>query len=333
MRSICQIVILGCLLLLCYACNKRESILLYPFNYENFPLGEAMIQTPSVNTMGLLSFDSFSSEKWTPELIQVSQQWVDFLYNMDVISGWRENKLLHNQLDKEQYLIHRKEMTKMFFGGKVELSKHYNSLVFMQTENNGFTQRFFLINEKSGYLTSVTEVAHREIASSFPMLMVTKKKNIFFIQSETLYYPSDEMIIEENGEIVHYEDDSKKSIVAVFSYDQYGRVRVKYQIRYKDTYSEGKYTSNAEFDGDLMTFVKDSLVYPSVAEGDSLRGRVIVSFIIDENCTVLNPKVLRGLREDYDSSALNLVNKMHFKQPFYWYQKPVSAEYIMPIVF
>ena len=60
----------------------------------------------------------------------------------------------------------------------------------------------------------------------------------------------------------------------------------------------------------LMEWIKQNKVYPQEAIAKGIEGRVIVKFTIEEDGTVTNGKILRGVDPLLDNEALRLVSIM-----------------------
>ena len=72
--------------------------------------------------------------------------------------------------------------------------------------------------------------------------------------------------------------------------------------------------------------------YPEMARQAGVNGRVFVQFIVDEDGTVANPVVLRGIGGGCDEEALRVVKKARFK-PGRQRGKAVKVRYVIPIIF
>ncbi len=75
-----------------------------------------------------------------------------------------------------------------------------------------------------------------------------------------------------------------------------------------------------------------NITYPQMARKAGIEGRVIVQFIVTENGTVENPRVIRGIGGGADEEAVRAVLKARF-EPGRQRGKPVRVQYSLPIVF
>jgi len=78
--------------------------------------------------------------------------------------------------------------------------------------------------------------------------------------------------------------------------------------------------------------LQKTITYPEMARKAGIEGRVIVQFIVTENGTVENPRVIRGIGGGCDEEALRAVKKARFK-PGRQRGKAVRVQYSLPVVF
>ena len=80
----------------------------------------------------------------------------------------------------------------------------------------------------------------------------------------------------------------------------------------------------------LQKYMKDNMRHPLV---DTRSGNVIIQFTVDEEGRVVNPKLLRGLDEEFDAEAIRLVEAMPRWKPGMKDGKPVPVQFTLPIFF
>lgn len=93
---------------------------------------------------------------------------------------------------------------------------------------------------------------------------------------------------------------------------------------------------NPEFPGGeeaRIKFLQDNIVYPSVAKGANIEGRVIVGFVVEPDGRITNVKILRGRVQSLDDEAIRVTKMMPKWKPGKQRGKAVRAQYQMPIVF
>ena len=81
-----------------------------------------------------------------------------------------------------------------------------------------------------------------------------------------------------------------------------------------------------------MSALQESISYPEVAKEAGIEGRVIVQFIVDQDGSVTNPKVTRGVQEVLDQAALNAVKAQEFK-PGRQDGETVKVQMSLPVTF
>ncbi|MBF9239921.1 energy transducer TonB [Hymenobacter sp. BT683] len=83
----------------------------------------------------------------------------------------------------------------------------------------------------------------------------------------------------------------------------------------------------------LLTFLASRLNYPTAALDRSLSGKVYLTFTVDPEGRLHNPRVVRGLGAGLDEEALRLVRLMPWWNPGKIGGQPVWVTLTMPISF
>ncbi|WBA42289.1 energy transducer TonB [Hymenobacter canadensis] len=83
----------------------------------------------------------------------------------------------------------------------------------------------------------------------------------------------------------------------------------------------------------FQQFLRQKLRYPDEALRRNLSGKVHISFVVDEQGHIIDPKVVRGLGGGLDEEALRLVRIMPWWTPGRVAGQPVRVAYTLPIVF
>ena len=60
----------------------------------------------------------------------------------------------------------------------------------------------------------------------------------------------------------------------------------------------------------FMDYIKTNMRYPASAKENGTQGRVTVQFVVDEDGSIKDSKVLRSVDKDMDAEALRLINTM-----------------------
>ena len=87
------------------------------------------------------------------------------------------------------------------------------------------------------------------------------------------------------------------------------------------------------FNKSLLQHISMEFVYPKIAREENLMGKVLVSFIIDENGEVKNVEIIKGEHESLNKEAIRIVKKLPKVVPAQKDGVPVSIKYVVPINF
>ena len=91
-----------------------------------------------------------------------------------------------------------------------------------------------------------------------------------------------------------------------------------------------------EFPGgefELRTYLAKAIVYPTVAKGNGIQGKVFVTFVINQDGSVSNAKIARGVDVSLDAEALRIVSTLPKWKPGRQRGVPVRVSYTTPISF
>lgn len=91
-----------------------------------------------------------------------------------------------------------------------------------------------------------------------------------------------------------------------------------------------------EFPGgsnELMNFIAKSIKYPVYAQENKIQGRVVCTFTVNADGSIVDAKVTRGIAPSLDSEALRIIYSMPKWKPGKQRGKAVSVEYTLPINF
>jgi TonB family protein len=81
-----------------------------------------------------------------------------------------------------------------------------------------------------------------------------------------------------------------------------------------------------------MNALSEHIVYPPSAIRDTLEGRVLVDVALSERGEVIACKVIKGVRADLDSAAVNAVRPVRFT-PAQYKGKPIAVNITIPFAF
>lgn len=88
-----------------------------------------------------------------------------------------------------------------------------------------------------------------------------------------------------------------------------------------------------QFQGDVMAFLRENLKYPYEAYVNGISGRVIVTFVVDREGKVTNPKVVRSVHPLLDAEAVRVIRSMPTWKPGQVKGHPVRVKYTLPLLF
>lgn len=83
----------------------------------------------------------------------------------------------------------------------------------------------------------------------------------------------------------------------------------------------------------LRQFIANSIKYPVIAQENGIQGRVYVTFVVDADGSVSNPRIARGVDPSLDKEALRVVSLLPKWKPGRQRGKPVRVSYTVPINF
>jgi TonB family protein len=87
-------------------------------------------------------------------------------------------------------------------------------------------------------------------------------------------------------------------------------------------------------DAALLRYIAENTTYPDAAKEKNIQGKVIISFIVNENCKVSDVSITSGVNTEIDAEALRVVNSLpSFEKPGLKNGKPVPVWYAVPITF
>ena len=91
-----------------------------------------------------------------------------------------------------------------------------------------------------------------------------------------------------------------------------------------------------EFPGgvqELLKFMRATIKYPAQAREDSIQGRVLVTFVINKDGSIVEPEVVKSVHPQLDEEALRMIKAMPAWKPGTINGKPVRVKYTIPVNF
>lgn len=83
----------------------------------------------------------------------------------------------------------------------------------------------------------------------------------------------------------------------------------------------------------LMDYLKENTCWPVSAETSCIQGRVVVSFVVEKDGSIGEPKVVKSLDPAFDAEALRVVSMMPKWRPGKFNGKATRVRYCIPIRF
>lgn len=86
-------------------------------------------------------------------------------------------------------------------------------------------------------------------------------------------------------------------------------------------------------ESELKKFIYNNLKYPVVAQEAGIQGRVIIRFVVEEDGSISNVNIIRGIDPSCDKEAIRLIKTSPKWNPGKQNGKAVRVYYTLPIIF
>lgn len=83
-------------------------------------------------------------------------------------------------------------------------------------------------------------------------------------------------------------------------------------------------------EGALFKFIQDNLSYPSIKNEEVVSGKIVISFIVNEDGSLSDFIIKKSVYESFDEEALRVVKKMPKFIPGKVNGKAVKTSYLIP---
>lgn len=131
------------------------------------------------------------------------------------------------------------------------------------------------------------------------------------------------------------EDDNPFEMLVLFrerqnmtSYPGMNVKEINNNIKYAYSQASFKGGPNA-----LMNYLSQNIIYPAEASKNHIEGRVIVSFIIEEDGRISNAYILERNNSMLEEEALRLVKSMPYWIPATLFGMPIKSPFRLPVTF
>jgi periplasmic protein TonB len=86
-------------------------------------------------------------------------------------------------------------------------------------------------------------------------------------------------------------------------------------------------------DGDVSAYLSSHILYPEVARENGIQGRVICQFVVNQDGSIVDVIVVRGVDSSLDKEAVRVIQGMPKWIPGKQGGKPVRVKFTLPIIF
>ena len=83
----------------------------------------------------------------------------------------------------------------------------------------------------------------------------------------------------------------------------------------------------------LMAYLSKNIKYPSVAQDNGIQGRVLVSFVVNKDGSIVDPEVIKSVDAALDKETMRVIKAMPKWNPGKQRGKPVRVKYTVPVLF
>ncbi len=175
---------------------------------------------------------------------------------------------------------------------------------------------------------------HKGYASVFK---VTEIQIIDVVDGDDVLVPENEVKYNIYGSLSRnegFEDLQRSSVVkeVIVENPQPKPMTPKEETVYEIIFCEMK----PQFPGGDMAmykWIRDNIIYPAAAREEGVSGKVIVSFIVEKDGSISDPKVVRRKHPLLDAEALRLVKNMPKWTPGKMNGNTVRLQYYLPVTF
>ncbi len=83
----------------------------------------------------------------------------------------------------------------------------------------------------------------------------------------------------------------------------------------------------------LLEYLKKNIKYPAICRENNIQGRVLVSFIVNKDGSIVDAEVVKNVNPSLDKEALRVISGMPKWKPGSQRGKPVRVKYTVPVNF
>lgn len=83
----------------------------------------------------------------------------------------------------------------------------------------------------------------------------------------------------------------------------------------------------------LLEYLRREVVYPTICRENKIEGRVLVTFVINKDGSIVEPQIVRSVHPALDNEALRVISQMPAWKPGILHGQVVRVKYTVPINF
>lgn len=83
----------------------------------------------------------------------------------------------------------------------------------------------------------------------------------------------------------------------------------------------------------LYKYLRENIKYPQIAKENNITGRVFVTFVVEKDGSIANPRILRDIGGGCGAEAIRVVKSMPKWNPGKQRGKPVRVQFNLPVMF
>lgn len=83
----------------------------------------------------------------------------------------------------------------------------------------------------------------------------------------------------------------------------------------------------------LLQYLGRNIKYPTIAQEQNIQGKSIISFVVNKDGSIVDPKVEKSLDSSCDKEAMRVISTMPKWKPGKQRGKPVRVKYTVPVSF
>ncbi|MBO7114843.1 MAG: energy transducer TonB [Bacteroidaceae bacterium] len=83
----------------------------------------------------------------------------------------------------------------------------------------------------------------------------------------------------------------------------------------------------------LLKYLRDHIKYPAICRENNIQGRVLVSFVVNKDGSIVEPEIVKGVNPSLDKEALRVIAGMPSWKPGKQRGKEVRVKFTVPVNF